>query len=262
MTTNTFVFKNIQISYTHNLIDVNKPSLICLHGFLEHKHIFNFLFEDTYFNANNLISVDLLGHNESETIGYILTMEDQAQMIRQLLSHLNLKKIALIGHSLGGYVALAILELFPNLVTKIFLLNSTAKADNETKKANRLRGINLVKKQSNMFIQLALANLFDTKTLENNKDEIEILKSKALKNKTQGVLANMYGMLERKDRLFLLKNNPNVIYIAGEKDLIIPINEIREEVKTNQNKLFEIDGYHTLWLEQPEKIKKILKDNL
>ena len=258
-----FVFKNAQISYIYNTIHLNKPTIICLHGFLEHKAIFEFLYEDTYFCAYNILSIDLLGHYESDCIGFIHTMEDQAAMVYELIYQLGLKKVNLIGHSLGGYVSLAFLELYPEIVNKVCLLNSTAKADSESKKVNRHRAIELVKKNASIFIQMALANLFDEKTKQNNSTEIENLKQIALHNKTQGVIANMYGMMDRKDRCFLLKQYPKkIIYIAGIKDLIIPITDIKIETLDNNVTGFEIDGYHMLWLEKPNEIKKILKDNL
>lgn len=258
-----FVFKNAQISYIYNTIHLNKPTIICLHGFLEHKAIFEFLYEDTYFCAYNILSIDLLGHHESDCIGFIHSMEDQAAMVYELIYQLGLKKVNLIGHSLGGYVSLAFLELYPEIVNKVCLLNSTAKADSESKKINRARGIELVKKNAPIFIQMALANLFDEKTRLNHITEIEDLKQIALQNKTQGVIANMQGMMNRKDRTFLLKQySQKLFYIAGINDLIMSIADVRFETITNNIPLFDMEGYHMLWLENPNEIKKILKDNL
>lgn len=262
MTKNTFVYKNAKITYLHNTLNLDKSTILCLHGFLENKAIFNFLFEDTYFDTYNLIAIDLLGHYESECIGFIHTMEDQAQMIHELVSQLKLKKINIIGHSLGGYVALAFYELYQKKVAKICLLNSTANADNPEKRVNRLRGIELVKKNTLVFIQMAIANLFDEKTRSKHSEKIEWLKQLALANKTQGLIANIHGMMDRKDRVFLLEKKNRVFYISGIKDNIMPIENTREEVALYKNKFYEIDGFHMLWLENPEIIKKILKENL
>jgi pimeloyl-ACP methyl ester carboxylesterase len=261
MTKNIYTYKNATITYIHNTIDVNKPTLVCLHGFLEHKGIFNFLFEDTYFKSYNLIAIDLLGHNESDTIGYIHTMEDQANMVYGLLTQLNIYKANILGHSLGGYVSLAFLTLYPKMVNKICLLNSSTKADSEEKKINRLRGIELVKKNSSIFIQLAISNLFDEKTRLKYEQEINDLKQIALKNNANSLIANMRGMMERPDTSYLLCNS-NIFFIAGSSDQIIPMQEIKDEAVPNNNSLFELNGYHMLWLEQPESIKKILKENL
>ncbi|UYW00857.1 alpha/beta hydrolase [Flavobacterium agricola] len=262
MLKNTITYKNAKVTYVYNHLNLNKPTIICLHGFLEHKTIFNFLFEDEAFNAYNLIAVDLLGHAETDAIGYVHTMENQAEMIMHLMQHLQIQKTSLIGHSMGGYVALAFLEMFPQHVTQLFLINSSAKADNDVKKANRARGIALVKKNAAVFIQMAIANLFDEQTKQKQEATINELKQIALANTTQGVIANMQGMLERKDRAFLLHNHDNIYFIAGTNDNIIPIDEVREQLVGTKQPINEINGYHMLWLEQPEAIQKILKAKL
>jgi len=263
MTEKIFIFKNAQIAYSTNQAVVsNKPTIFCLHGFLENKFIFNFLFKDSFFLKFNIVSIDLLGHGASDSIGYVHSMEEQALMVNELKRFLNLSKISLLGHSMGGYVALAFLELFPESVSQIYLINSTAKADSESKKQNRLRGIELVKKNTALFIQLAIANLFDAETKVKNEAEIDELKQIALTNKTQGIIANMQGMLQRKDRQFLLKECPQIYYISGSKDAIVLIEDAKTEVLNTRVHFNEIEGYHMLWLEKPQVIKKILKETL
>ena len=61
---------------------------------------------------------------------------------------------------MGGYIALAFTELFPEMVQGICLMNSTALADTEEKKHNRDRGIQAVKQNHKTFIRLAIPNLF------------------------------------------------------------------------------------------------------
>src|SRR5690554_8229078 len=88
-------------------------------------------------NRYRVISVDLHGHGKSECYGYIHTNEDQADILFALISHLRLRKVSLIGHSMGGYIALAFAELYPDNVRSLTLLNSSAQADSEERKINR-----------------------------------------------------------------------------------------------------------------------------
>jgi len=46
-------------------------------------------------------------------LGYVHTMEDMADAVHQVLSELKIRKAVLLGHSMGGYVALAFAELYP-----------------------------------------------------------------------------------------------------------------------------------------------------
>ena len=100
---NTLLYKNTKISYT----DQGKgTAVVLLHGFLENKTMWNNYIELLAKN-NRVITVDLLGHGETESLGYVHVMEDQADVIYAVLIHLLLRKVVLVVHSMGGYVALA-----------------------------------------------------------------------------------------------------------------------------------------------------------
>jgi pimeloyl-ACP methyl ester carboxylesterase len=90
---------------------------------------------------NRVITIDLLGHGETECLGYVHTMEDNADAVHSVLLELGIRKSILVGHSMGGYVALAFAELYPEYVKGLALLNSTASADSEERKLNRDRAI-------------------------------------------------------------------------------------------------------------------------
>ncbi|MCK9544023.1 MAG: alpha/beta fold hydrolase [Novosphingobium sp.] len=53
-------------------------------------------------------------------------------------------RFALAGHSMGGYIALAMMLAAPERVSRLALLNSSAAADDETQRENRLRTIALL----------------------------------------------------------------------------------------------------------------------
>src|SRR5690554_3713246 len=110
-----------------------------------------------------VFAFDLLGHGKSENIGYIHTMEDQVDMIHAVLSEHKIRKASFVGHSMGGYIALAFGELYPDNVKKIILVNSTSKADSDERKINRDRAIQAVKKSFSTFVKMSISNLFSEK---------------------------------------------------------------------------------------------------
>ena len=137
----SILYKNTAISYS----DTGKgTAVVLLHGFLENKKMW-----DDYIpvlsQKNRVITIDLLGHGDSECLGYIHSMEENAQVVRSVLTHLRIRKAVFIGHSMGGYVALAFADLYPNSIKGLVLLNSTAKADSAERKKNRDRAIVAVK---------------------------------------------------------------------------------------------------------------------
>ena len=117
-------FKNTQISFS----DTGKGTVIVLlHGFLENKKMWDFYISE-FAKKNRVIAIDLLGHGESECLGYVHSMEDHADAVQAVLSDLRIRKAIFIGHSMGGYVALAFAELYPDNTKGLVLLNSTARA--------------------------------------------------------------------------------------------------------------------------------------
>ena len=137
----TTSYKNTVIHYT----DQGKgTAVVLLHGFLENQSMWN-TFLPELSKKYRIITMDLLGHGATECLGYVHTMEDQADMVHHVLQKLKIRKAALIGHSMGGYVTLAFAELYPNTVKGIVLINSTSRADSDERKRNRARAIVAVK---------------------------------------------------------------------------------------------------------------------
>ncbi len=80
--------------------------LVLLHGYPLDHHLWDEvtpLLVDTF----DLIIPDLRGFGESSTVDLFSAMEDFASDIAALLDHLEIQKTAIVGHSMGGYVALA-----------------------------------------------------------------------------------------------------------------------------------------------------------
>jgi pimeloyl-ACP methyl ester carboxylesterase len=73
---------------------------------------------------HRVIAIDLRGHDGAEkpTSGY--SIEDQAELAAQALSRLGVRDAEVVGHSLGGPVAIALAERFPRRVDRLVLIDS------------------------------------------------------------------------------------------------------------------------------------------
>lgn len=221
-------YKNIQISYS----DTGKgTAVVLLHGFLENKAMWN-IYVSELSKKNRVITIDLLGHGETESLSYLQTMEENADVVHDVLSKLRIRKAILVGHSMGGYVALAFAELYPEKMKGLVLLNSTSKEDSSERKKNRDRAIKAVKKDYETFIRLSIANLFSEENRKTLVKEIEQVKIEALKTPLQGIVASLEGMKIRKDREFLLHTStyPKLL-ILGKKDPVLNYEENLEQIK-------------------------------
>lgn len=236
--------------------------MVLLHGFLENQSMWQD-FVPELSKKYRIITIDLLGHGETECLGYIHTMEDQADMVHAVLHELKIRKSVFIGHSMGGYVALAFAELYPENVKGIVLQNSTSRADSDERKQNRDRAIKAVKQDYTTFVRLSIANLFSEDNRERLNEEIEKVKLEALQTPLQGIVASLEGMKIRKDREVLLHFGPYPkMLILGKKDPVLNYEDSLEQIENTNVKLVSFPDGHMSHIENREKLKTVLIDFL
>ena len=256
---NQIIYKNTKISFTD---DGKGTAVVLLHGFLENKTMW-----DKYVSAlsknHRVITIDLLGHGETECLGYVHTMEDQADMIFAVLISLRIRKIVLVGHSMGGYVALAFAELYPDNVKGLFLLNSTSRADSDERKINRDRAIKAVKQNHTNFVRISISNLFSEDNREVFAKEVEKVKLEALKTPLQGIVASLEGMKIRKDREVLLHFAPYPIQLVlGKKDGVLIYQETIDQIEGTKVELTTFPDGHMSHIENEKELKIVLLEFL
>lgn len=219
----TFFYKNAFVSYS----DQGKGNtVVLLHGFLENKNMWDF-FVSTLVLKNRIITIDLLGHGKTECIGYVHQMEEMATSVYFLLKSLKIKKTAIIGHSMGGYVGLAFMDLYSNSTQKLLLLNSTYKKDSSERILNRNRAIEAVKTNKDLFIKIAIQNLFNSNTAPFFEKEIASIIKEALGTSIQGIIAAIEGMKARKDYTALVSESKIPIWIIlGKNDPVLPYKDM------------------------------------
>lgn len=249
------LFKNTTISYT----DEGKgTAIVLLHGFLENKKMWNHFIPELT-QRNRVITIDLLGHGATECLGYVHTMEDNADVVHAVLSELRIRKAIFVGHSMGGYVALAFAEFYPDTMKGLVLLNSTARADSEERKKNRDRAIKAVKQSFVNFISLSIANLFSENNRERLATTIENVKKEALQTPLQGIVASLEGMKIRQDREVLLHLTPfPKLLILGEKDPVLNYDETKEQIENTAVQLITFPDGHMSHLENQDELLAVL----
>lgn len=249
------LYKNINISFTDS---GEGTAIVLLHGFLENKKMWA-EYVDLFSKKNRVITIDLLGHGDTDSLGYVHEMEENAHVVNAVLEHLKIEKTIVLGHSMGGYVGLAFAELYPEKILKLVLQNSTSKEDSEEKKTNRTRAIKAVKQNYIGFVSLAVANLFSENNRERLALEIEKVKTEALKTPLQGIVASLEGMKIRKDREWLLKENRfPVLLVLGKKDPVLNYEESLSQIENTTVKLVSFEDGHMSQIENKEELKSIL----
>jgi pimeloyl-ACP methyl ester carboxylesterase len=99
---------------------LDAPPLLMIHGWLSHRGVWRRTIE-TFQNSHYCVAVDLLGFGDSsKPADADYRIEAQGQLILQLADALGLDKFTLLGHSMGGQIALCISSMLaPERVTKL-----------------------------------------------------------------------------------------------------------------------------------------------
>ena len=244
-----FKYKGIHINYS----SVGKgTAIVLLHGFLENKTMWQ-PFLPEFSKRNRVVTIDLLGHGQTGCLGYIHTMEAMAEAVKAVLSHMRLRRVVLIGHSMGGYVALAFAEKYPNMVKGLCLMNSTPKADSEEKKINRDRAIQAVKQNYKNFVRISVTNLFRPKNQTLFSEALNRVKDDALKTPLQGIVAALEGMKIRPDRTpVFLEGAFKKMLIVGKRDPVLNYEVLMAMVENSDIPVVEFPDGHMSHIENKD----------
>ncbi|WP_152285967.1 alpha/beta fold hydrolase [Flavicella marina] len=252
-------YKNTKIHYSEH---GKGPAVVLLHGFLENSTMWNSTIEFLS-KRYRVIAVDLLGHGLTENYGYVHTMEEMAEAVQEVLCFLKVRKSYFIGHSMGGYVALAFAELYPDNVKGLGLMNSTSRADTPLKKQGREKAIELVKNNHTSFIRNSIPMLFRSKNRKIFREEINEVKREALKTSKQGIIAALEGMKIRNDREVLLHFGPYPkLMILGEKDPVLKLDDLLDQISGTNSTVVRFSEGHMSHIENKQEFLEAIGDFL
>jgi len=262
MTENNINYQSSHIFY--RTLGKGKP-LLLLHGFAEDgdvwKEQIKFL-QDHYY----LIIPDLPGTGRSALIPD-MSIEGMSEIIKEIIT-IELDKfppgteVVMAGHSMGGYIALALAEKYPHLLSSLALVHSSAFADSEEKKANRLKSIEFVKKNGAFeFLKAVITDLFTETWANNNQEQVDrqIEKSRAFTD--ESIIAYYQAMIDRPDRTHVLKEfNKPILFIIGEHDKAVPFEQSMQQCYLPAQSHIHIlrNSAHMGMFEETEKVNDAL----
>jgi pimeloyl-ACP methyl ester carboxylesterase len=234
--------------------------MVFLHGFLENHTMWKSI-KKHFVHSHQIILIDLPCHGKSFYEGNHCSMTFMAECVHNVLQKENVSQPYVFGHSMGGYVGLELLKLMP---IKLTLVHSNFWADDDQKKQDRNRVIELVKTKKHFFIQQAIPNLFYTKNIIKCQDIIHQLKQKAYQTPALQIIAATKGMRDRADHTKVLQKH-NVSIIQGQFDPVIPEQTMLKQLSTINKKqpYYTINnvGHMSIW-EAPESLIKIIENIL
>lgn len=219
-------------------------TVVFLHGYCETRQIWAPFIErlDRRFRV---VTLDLPGFGNYSKPVEDYSMEAMAEYVQQALVELEVVKCVLIGHSLGGYVALAVGERYPDLLLGLGLFHSTALADSPEKKQTRDKSVAFLEQHGlEKFIDSFFGPLFYEGNRERLQLEIEHLKEMGKRTRPEAAIAVMKAMRDRPDRTHVLREAEYpVLIIAGKEDNAVSVEQTLQQCHLP-------DQSHTLFLGQ------------
>ncbi|MDY0099495.1 MAG: alpha/beta hydrolase [Bacteroidales bacterium] len=205
--------------------------VVLLHGYLESSEVWK-EFAEKLAGSFRVITIDLPGHGSSAVYSGSHTMEFMAAAVNEVLAGLNVKKAFMIGHSLGGYVTLAFLELYPNILRGYCLFHSHPFADTEETIKKREREIKIVRMgKKYLMYPDNVSMMFASSNLERFKEKLTFLKNVASDISDEGVIAVLNGMMLRPSRLSVMEEGAvPCLWILGRYDNYIQCETIQARV--------------------------------
>jgi len=218
MQKNIFI-DNFRISYS---IQGNGPALILLHGFCEDSSMWD-VFKVAFLKDYSVICPDLPGFGLSDAREQI-SMENMAAAINEILEKEEIDSCCFVGHSMGGYVAMAFAELYPKKLSGLCLFHSHPFADTDDKKENRKKTIDFMRRWgSGAFVAELIPKLFKKDFALKNTELVLSMIRKAEKYPQTGIIAATNAMIERPDRSEIIRHlKCPQLFIIGEYDEAIP----------------------------------------
>lgn len=212
-------------------------------------------------------TVHLPGHHKDYELPDHYSISSFADHILSQIHFTIHDTILLIGHSMGGYIAADIAARYPNQTHGLVLFHSKVSNDDEAKKIDRARAIELSQSNTLLYISTMLRNTFSPNNVSRLKAEIEaMIQSAQLRISHECIKACHTAMMNREDRSAAIDTaRIKRYYFLGSDDNSIPYPSLQSELQKvpEKNIWLEHSCGHMGHIEAPESSRRffeLLKD--
>jgi 3-oxoadipate enol-lactonase len=237
-------------------------AVVLIHGFPFARAIWDEQSE-TLAAVARVIRIDLRGAGASSVPDGPYLMERLAADVAVLLDALGIERAAVVGHSMGGYVALAFARMFTERVSHLALVASRLAADAPEQAAARQELADRTERAGAIepVVQAYLPRLLSQTTLAERNDVVQRAYAIARKTNPLGAAATLRGMALRAPSEDIAEDlDQPVLVIAGSCDEVVPLAESRDVARRfARGRLVECTrSAHLPMLEEPDSVTAAL----
>lgn len=197
--------------------------IVAIHGFLGNNEMWKEIIPSTF----SFCAPQLAGHGNKDTLPSS-SIEEFAQHIIRQIDFQDSDEFIWLGHSMGGYVAAHLAKLFPEKTKALAFFHSSADADSELKKQDRIRAIEAAQKHKDLYANNLIDGLF------HNADEHRLTINEQLEKiegmSAESIVQSLQAMRGRENSIpFLQTAQFPIYYFAGANDKVLPIERMNIE---------------------------------
>jgi len=185
-----------------------------------------------------VIRIDLPGHGNSGNPPVDYTFEKFAAVLEELFTCLNIKgKISIIGHSMGGYAAMAFAAKYPDRIASLVLMHSPAKsADAQSIQLRNREGQFLQKGKKDLLLQVTIPSNFAPQNAGSMETAIALLNQASKRVTLDGALKSIHAINHRGDSIRMLGSaRYPILIIIGKYDKVYSAAEQLDEARQIPN---------------------------
>ncbi|HYC84617.1 MAG TPA: alpha/beta hydrolase [Chryseosolibacter sp.] len=231
--------------------------LVFIHGFPFNNQIWD-SFAGHFDRSFRVVTPDLPGFGKSAALSLSFSIEDVANAVLGQLKKKAISECALVGHSLGGYVALAMAGQEPGFISRFALFHSTAYADSAEKKDNRNKVVDFVRKNG---AEAFTGGFINPLFADQKHPAIDQVRAIACKASEETVIGYTLAMRDRPDRTSVLREfGKPMLIITGDRDAGITTASVEEQAALSSDVKVHVlkDVAHMGMFEKPDESAAVL----
>jgi|SRR5579872_5369386 len=210
-----------------------------------------------------VIRPDLRGMGRSSVPDGPYLMETLAGDVAAVLDALGIDRACIVGHSLGGYVAMAFCRMYSERVTRLALVCSRLAADTPEAAKSREELADRVEREDRVepIVDSYIPRLFSQCLLEKRSPIVERARAMSLQNSAAGLASMLRGMAQRVDACDIAEDlQMPVLIVAGGADQVVPPGEAEQMARAfpRANLRMLRGSGHLPMLEEPEALGDLL----
>lgn len=234
--------------------------IVLLHGFCGSSYYWEKV-QPILAQHYRVICPDLRGHGSTGAPVGAYTIEQMADDVAGLMEQLGITKYIVLGHSMGGYVTLSLVQRYGHVLSGFGLIHSTGHSDSAEAMEKRLASVASINANGmTAFVDGFVSGLFAPSQLEQHNEVLVRVKEIAYKTPPQGAIGSLMAMRERTARCDVMSASVlPLLLVAGDEDPILTVERVFTTDREGVTQVI-VDGTgHMSMFEAPEQLAKIIK---